>query len=783
MVGEVRANRNTLTTSRDDWEFRQLAENLPILCWIADADGYIVWYNRQWYDYTGATPEQMQGWGWQSVHDPRSLAVVLERWAAAIASAKPFEMVFPIRGADGRFRPFLTRINPFFDEHGVLTRWFGVNTDISLQVEAQEAVAQSDTRFRILADAAPQLIWSARADGYCDYFNARWYEYTGAPIGSCDGDGWLALIHPDDVDRARAAWRQTVEIGDQPPVEVRLRRASGRFGWILSRATAERDAAGQISRWYGTCADIDDIVEARARLQQSRDGLQVEVAARTGERDLLATIVETTDVMIMAIDRDYRILAINKANADEFERVYGVRPQVGDDILSLLASQPEQQAAVRETWGRALAGEEATLIEPHGDPGRARPFYEIKFRSLRDADGGQIGAFQFVQDVTERLRDQARLAEAQAALVQSQKLEAMGQLTGGVAHDFNNLLTPIIGSLDLLRRRGLGGEREERLIQAAYQSAERAKLLVQRLLAFARRQPLQATTIDVGALVRGLTDLVSSTVGPQVSVTVETTPGRLSAKADPNQLEMAIINLCVNARDAMVGGGFIGVHAAPQTVAAADAGELAPGRYIRVSVSDTGCGMDEATRARAVEPFFSTKGVGKGTGLGLSMVHGLAAQLGGALTIASEPGRGTEVSIWLPATEEPAVSTATLAAPSGALGGGDALLVDDEDFIRLSIADMLADMGFTVHEASSAEAALQAIDAGLRPDVLITDHLMPGMTGVQLAHAVQLLRPSTKVLIVSGFAEVEGIDPALPRLTKPFVQSDLAKAMADLQLR
>jgi CheY-like chemotaxis protein len=368
------------------------------------------------------------------------------------------------------------------------------------------------------------------------------------------------------------------------------------------------------------------------------------------------------------------------------------------------------------------------------------------------------------------------LAQAQEALLQSQKLESIGQLTGGVAHDFNNLLTPIIGSLDMLQRRGVGGPREQRLIHGAYQSAERAKVLVQRLLAFARRQPLQAVPTDIGMLVSGLADLLASTLGPLVKLVIDVGHGLRAARADASQLEMAILNLCVNARDAMDGAGTLQISVLPAQCGAGEVPQLKPGRYLRIAVRDTGTGMDDATLARAVEPFFSTKGVGKGTGLGLSMAHGVALQLGGALTIESAPGKGTEVAIWLPETLSPAAPVAAEDLDGGgAANAGTVLLVDDEEYIRATAADMLTELGFTVTEAVSGTAALQALDAGFRPNILITDHLMPGMTGVELAYAVRARDPGIRVVIVSGFAEAEGIDPALPRLTKPFVQSELAR--------
>jgi PAS domain S-box-containing protein len=782
MAGGVRPNHNSLSAPVTDGMFRLLAENIPALCWIADASGYITWYNPRWYEYTGTSPAQMEGWGWQSVHEPRSLAVVLERWTEAIEAAAPFEMVFPIRGADGIFRPFLTRISPTFDAEGAVTHWFGVNTDISLQVKAEDAAARTEARFRLIADSMPQIVWSCRADGYFDYYNARWYDYTAAPIGSTDGDAWRNLLHAEDRDAAWAQWQAALETGAPYRIEHRLRHHSGEFRWFLASAQPERDG-DVITRWYGTYTDIEDIVRARRVLQRSRDSLELEVVARTGERNLLATLVETTDVMVMAIDLDYKILAINQANVSEFDRVYGVRARVGDNLLALFADRPSLLRPIQSAWSKVLSGQEITLTELRGDPARTQATYEIKFRPLRNSDGVQIGAFQFASDITERLRDQTRLAQVQAALIQSQKLEAMGQLTGGVAHDFNNLLTPIIGSMDLLQRRGVGGVREQRLISATFEAAQRAKVLVQRLLAFARRQPLQPAVIDVGALVKGLAELVSSTIGPQVILKVEVADDVPNAKADPNQLEMAILNLAVNARDAIGGAGVIKIAVTSQRLCSGDVPDLPPGRYVHLSVADTGHGMDAATLARAVEPFFSTKGVGQGTGLGLSMAHGLACQLGGTLTLASQPGEGTEVSIWLPESQETRASDDVNDISHPALSAGVALLVDDEELIRLSTADMLTDLGFKVHEMPSAEAALAAIDGGLEPDLLITDHLMPGITGVQLAHVVRTRKPQTKILIISGFSEVAGIEPSLARLTKPFVQSDLETALADLQQR
>lgn len=371
----------------------------------------------------------------------------------------------------------------------------------------------------------------------------------------------------------------------------------------------------------------------------------------------------------------------------------------------------------------------------------------------------------------------AELEHALDALRQSQKLEAMGQLTGGVAHDFNNLLTPIIGSLDLLQQRGGGDDRTRRLIDGALQSAERAKTLTQRLLAFARRQPLQPVAIDISALVTGMVELVESTTGPRVDVQTNIADDIEPALADANQIEMAILNLAVNARDAMPDGGTVKISASTEAVGPNNRPNVPPGDYIRLAVSDTGKGMDEETLRRAIEPFFSTKGVGQGTGLGLSMVHGLASQLGGGLSIISRVGKGTTVELWLPVAAEAPVAKSKPKVVEVQAGMGNVLLVDDEELVRTSTSDMLSELGFNVTEAQSAEEALGLITSGLCPDLLVTDHLMPGKSGTELAHEAMILCPDMRVLLVSGYAEECGIAGDIPRLTKPFRHADLVASV------
>ena len=380
-------------------------------------------------------------------------------------------------------------------------------------------------------------------------------------------------------------------------------------------------------------------------------------------------------------------------------------------------------------------------------------------------------------------RVEQRTREHEAALAklhEAQKLETLGQLTGGVAHDFNNLLTPVIGNLDLLRRRLPEADKNHRLIDGALQAASRAGTLVQRLLAFARRQDLQPRAVEIGGLLDGMTDLLQRSIGPTIKVQLDSEEGLPPARVDPNQLELAILNLAINARDAMPGGGTLWIGARSEQVGGGT--KLKPGDYVSITVRDTGAGMAPDTLARAIEPFFSTKGVGQGTGLGLSMVHGLAAQLGGMLDIKSALDQGTSATIWLPVSNEtPMTGAGDEAAVTVARQAATILLVDDEDLVRTGTAEMLTDLGYEVVQASSGAEALRMLRSGVEVDLLITDFLMPGMNGVGLIEHATALATDMKVLLVTGYSTIaEGPGAHYPRLAKPYRQAELSRRVADL---
>jgi signal transduction histidine kinase len=471
-----------------------------------------------------------------------------------------------------------------------------------------------------------------------------------------------------------------------------------------------------------------------------------------------------------------RMRALAPTHAQHWFDVYGRVAVTGEVARFELPA-----AALDERWYDVHA---FPVEVPAGD-GSPPHRVGILFNDISARKRAQIALEQINATLEERIAAAVAEREAvQAALRQSQKMEAMGQLTGGVAHDFNNLLTPIIGTLDLLANRRTHPPRETRLLEGALLSADRAKTLVQRLLAFARRQPLQPGPVDIAALVRGMGGLAVTTLGAQVAIATDLPAGLPPALADAHQLEMALLNLCVNARDAMPDGGTLTIAAEERVAGPVHEPPLAPGTYIVLSVADTGIGMDPQTIARATEPFFSTKGIGKGTGLGLSMAHGLAAQLGGALAIDSTPGAGTRIALWLPAlprVPEARPATEPAAPVEEPSGGRTALVVDDDDIVRMTTIDMLEHAGFSVVEARSgqeAEAVLRNGAGGI--DMILTDHIMPGMTGADLARSVWKNWPAIPVLLISGYAEAEGIPAELPWLGKPFRRDDLMKAIAGM---
>lgn len=440
------------------------------------------------------------------------------------------------------------------------------------------------------------------------------------------------------------------------------------------------------------------------------------------------------------------------------------------------AGIPQRALAVAAEEGRFEA--EGWRVRKDG----TRFWAHVIIDALRADDGSLIGYAKVTRDITEKREAQLALERAQLELFQSQKMEAVGQLVGGVAHDFNNLLMAVMGSLEIARKRALAGENVVDLIDHALQGARRGASLTQRLLAFSRKQELSLEAVDIPSLVNGMAELLQRTIGPTVQIHTSYPLVLPSAVSDPNQLENALLNLVVNARDAMPAGGLIRIEAKRKTVRDGEVAGLAAGDYICLSVKDEGEGMDGSTLERATNPFFTTKGVGKGTGLGLSMVQGLMAQSGGCLRLKSRKGKGTTAELWLPVATGMAQTVpagTSEAVVENAQRSVTVLTVDDDALVLMNTVIMLEDLGHTVIQAFSAEEALRMLEKGALPDILITDHAMPRMTGAELAKEVAQRHPEIEIIVASGYAELpQDAGKGIQRLQKPFSQQQLHEAIA-----
>jgi PAS domain S-box-containing protein len=662
-------------------------------------------------------------------------------------------------------------------------------TDVTLSAHRERVLRErQNARYAAVVDNAPDPILTVDTEGLVQFANPTAALALGYPTAQLTGKPVAELFEEKDI--WASAWR-AVLAGEvlQHAVELVVRRQDGSPSYVEVSA----------SRWFSDSRTFVTLIlrdanarhAAEAALRRLNETLEERVATALAERKLMADIVETTDAFIQVVDLDYRILAVNKASVAEFERNLGVSPRVGDNILDLLADHPTGLANTAPLWKRALAGEEFSVVQAFETADRGRRYYELKFDTLHDASGQRIAAYQFVYDVTERIERQEQLARTEEALRQSQKMEAIGQLTGGIAHDFNNLLMGITGAMDILRRRIAAGRFEDvgRFMDAATASANRAAALTHRLLAFARRQPLAPKPLDANQLILGIEDMLRRTLSEQVTLTIDLSPEPWPVLTDPNQLENAVLNLAINARDAMPGGGRLTIDTANISLGSVQRhtqGDIDPGDYLVVRVSDTGVGMEPEMISKVVEPFFTTKPIGQGTGLGLSMIYGFIKQTNGHVIIESTVGSGTQVSLYIPRFEgelEQHGASREGDAPEGL--GETVLLVEDDASVRLLIAELLRDLGYACLEATDANEAIPILTSSQRLDLIITDVGLPGLNGRQLAELARQSRPDLKVLFVTGYARDAAkaggfLDPGMEMVTKPFTLDALATRIRDI---
>ncbi|KQY89541.1 PAS domain-containing sensor histidine kinase [Brevundimonas sp. Root1423] len=630
-------------------------------------------------------------------------------------------------------------------------------------------------RYRLLVNAITDYaIYMLDAGGHVASWNAGAERFKGYTPAEIVGEHFSRFY--TDEDRATGvpaqALHQAATEGRFEQEGWRVRKDGTRF-WAHVVIDPIRSPEGGL---IGFAKITRDLTERKLAAE----------ALRKSEEEFRLLVEGVTDYAIYMLDPQGRVTTWN-AGA---QRIKGYRPEeiIGGHFSAFYTEEdrasgaPDEALAVAAREGRFET--EALRVRKDGTSFRAH----VVIDAIRHEDGGLLGFAKITRDVTERVEAQRALEDAREALFQSQKIEAIGQLTGGIAHDFNNLLMAVMGSLELVRKRLDYDPRVTPLIDNAIQGAERGAVLTQRMLSFARKQELTFGAVDVPVLVRGMSEFIDRTIGPNVEVALRFSPGLPRAHSDPYQLEAALLNLVVNARDAMPRGGAITISAEP--VAGAGSMTEVPGdaAFVRISVQDTGEGMDEATLRRATEPFFTTKGAGKGTGLGLSMVHGLAEQSGGRFGLTSREGEGVAAHIWLPVAGKDETAEVASGAPKPASGrrGLRILVVDDDRLVLTNTVAMLEDLGHTVVAAESARQGLAAAQKDPGIDLVITDEVMPRMSGSEMAGRMLESRPGLPIGVVTGYADVADqgrrLSLGLPRLAKPFTQATLAAFVDQLIL-
>jgi PAS domain S-box-containing protein len=756
--------------------FRTMLEAQPHIAFVLEPDGTMAYWNRRYVEYIGGPVTDVAGRA--DFHHPADRPHALAVRADGMARGAAYSFEARLRRHDGEYRWHAMHVRPLRRAAGLFA-WLGTAVDIDDVRRANEALerrvaertaaladanrrlAESEESLRSLFRKAPVPMHALDAEHRILDVNDAWLEALGFAREDVIGRPVLEFQAAGSAQHFAALWARILADGSARDLPRTFVKASGEAMEALVSSMVERDPAGRFVRLISTITDVT----ARRRAER--------LAER--ERRFTELLVMSSTEGIAAVDRDLRYTVWNPS----MEAVSGIprRDILGRSLLEMF--QHLAGTAVEEGWRRALEGAGSSLRDwPFRYPQSGREgFFDQTFAPLYDADRSIIGAIAFIHDTTERRR-------AEEALRQAQKIEAVGQLTGGIAHDFNNLLTVISGNLDLLESH-VAGEAGRRLIGAARRGAERAARLTGSLLAFARRQQLRPETVNANRLIQEFRDLLRRAAGEAIDLQLVLNPTLDPCRIDPAQFQSALLNLVINARDAMPAeGGRIAIET--QNVEIGDDQstgdpDLAPGRYAVVTVADTGSGMTDEVRRRAFEPFYTTKEVGKGSGLGLSQVYGFVKQSGGHVQLGSELGVGTSVSLFLPQSGDAAAPDPPAGAGAVPRGSETILVVEDDAEVRATVVRGLEALGYRVLAARDGPEALRLLSRSERVDLLFSDVVMPeGMRGDELARRARALRRGLRVLLTSGYAKPEGagrLDETLRLLAKPYRQEELARAI------
>jgi PAS domain S-box-containing protein len=632
--------------------------------------------------------------------------------------------------------------------------------------ERFEASKSSEGRYRMLIDAVTDYaIYMLDPDGTITSWNPGAVRFKGYDECEIIGENFSRFYTEEDRKSGlpQRALATAEREGKFEQEGWRVRKDGTRF-WAYVVIDPIRNSAGGLIGFAKITRDLTERKKAETELRESQEQFR-------------RLVQGVTDYAIYMLSPEGYVSSWNSGA----QRIKGYAPEdiIGQHFSRFYTEEDRQAGLPLQTLETAAREgrfeREGWRVRKDG----TKFFANVVVDAIHNPDGSLLGFAKITRDITERMKSARALEETREVLLQAQKMEAIGHLTGGIAHDFNNLLMAIQGSLELLQRRlPKSDPKVAQLLDNALQGAQRGTALTQRMLAFARRQELKLAPLDIGEVVRRMTNLLQSSLGPSVRIETHFPLNLPKVNADANQLELALLNLAINGRDAMPKGGSIVIGATERT----DVPGLKAGNYLCVSVTDTGSGMSEETLKRATEPFFTTKGVGKGTGLGLPMVHGMTEQSGGKLVLKSKPGQGTSAELYLPVAPDEAASAAKEVAPGVSHTVKkqlSILTVDDDPLVALNTSALLEELGHTVYSASSAMLALEILRREHKIDLLITDQLMPDMTGSELASRIRAEKAQFPIILATGYAELApGEGEGLPRLAKPFSQRELAEAIA-----
>ena len=763
---------STATTPFDFSAMLTIADMLPVMVCTLDRDRRYRFVNKPYADWFEQPRSAMLGRTLTEIIGPDAAAFREPMLAGALAGEAQFfvsDFDHPTRGRVAVQTSYL----PWAGGDGSVLGIVCILTDITEQRVAELALKESEARFRRIANSAPALMWVTRIDRVRDFVNEAYAEFVCGP--GCDVEeartiDWRTRIHPEDIERIvteSIAGEATLQ---RFTLEGRYLRHDGEYRWLRSVSQPRFGADGELVGFIGVANDITLAKESELELRRLVDERTAQLAA--SEAQFRAVFEAALEVMVL-LKPDGTVLAVN--NRREAWRAEDPSEAIGSKLWDAptMRAYPQHVAVMKKGIAKAARGKVFTTEVKMEREGMQTAYLDVSVQPVRGPDGAILYLLFEARDITE-------LKAAQEQLRQSQKMEALGQLTGGIAHDFNNLLTVVVGGLDIITKRAVD-PKLKRYAENALAAAERGARLTGQLLAFSRVQRLEVQPTHVSPIIQNMRPLLRNVLGPGITKEFDLDEVMMPVMADPTQLEVAVLNLAINARDAMPEGGILSFST--RRVRVRGELELEPGDYIELTIADTGVGMAPDVLERAFEPFFTTKEVGKGTGLGLSMVYGMARQSGGTARIESTPGKGTAVKLLFRKAEEdvrdPGPTADDHMTASHAPSPLSVLVIDDDPDVRGFIVEALEEQGYTVREAADGHEGIAEVERET-PDLIVLDFIMPGLSGADVARHLRDRNPDLPILFVSGYSETDAVKrtaPDAPLLAKPFRADALQKAV------